>query len=197
MIRHETDTVTCPQGHTFGRDQLSVRDGQFVCPVCDGTQWATPRAGAPWSSAAMRAPIAVLVVSLVLTFAETVCTLGVGAAYAGDHIGGSNWLVVGSAVTFVGIALSVGGLVRIGLELGSRQWRRSTLVAPLAVVAAGQAVVCAGALLAIGLNAAFVSGNTVAAGWQLTDQIFSALAAGALAAAIGMAAASLRRPDPR
>lgn len=197
MIQHEADTVTCPQGHTFGRAQLTVRDGQFVCPVCEGMHWAPPRLGAPWSAAAMRAPIMVLVVSLVLTFAETVCTLGVGAAYAGDHIGGSNWLVVGSVVTFVGIALSIGGLVRVALELGSRQWRRSSLVAPLAVVAAGQAVVCGGALLAIGLNAAFVSGSTVAAGWQLADQIFSALAAGALAAAIGMAAASLRRPDPR
>jgi hypothetical protein len=45
--------VTCPVGHTFPKEQLTIRDGQHICPICDQIQWATPCPQKTWTRLAL------------------------------------------------------------------------------------------------------------------------------------------------
>lgn len=186
-------TLTCPSGHTFPYEQLTVRDGLSVCPICDRAEWAKPRP--MWSPRLLANPV-VLVAFAVLVFGiEAMSGIGIGLDYRNLHIAGAGWLVAGSAVIIAGVIVVIVGLMRLAARLRSRRWVRTMLTVPLAIVALGTAVVAVGDLAELGLNIGFVNASDPGAGWQITAQVFDILFFAGLAAAIGWAAALTRRPD--
>src|SRR5579872_2353008 len=121
-------TLTCPQGHTFPYEQLTVRDGLSVCPICDRMAWAPPRA--TWSRRLLSDPLFLLAAAGVMFLVEGISGIGIGAAYSNAHIGGAGWLIAGSTFSVVGIALVIAGLVRSALAVRSGRWTRALLVMP-------------------------------------------------------------------
>lgn len=188
--------VTCPGGHTFPSEQLTTRDGLAVCPVCDRIPWAAPQGPRSWSRALLANPLLLVTAGIVLFFVETISGVALGTIYQNQHVGGAGWLTAGAAVSLVGVALLAGGVVRIVLALRSHTWTRSTLSAPLLVLAAGVAVLALGDFLELGLNIAFLNSSGVGATWQLVGQIFDALFFGAIAGALAWVAILARRSDP-
>lgn len=196
MTQTTPSTVTCPGGHTFPSEQLTTRDGLAVCPVCDRMPWAGPQATRPWSRALLAGPLLLVLAAVVMFLVETISGVGIGATYQDQHVGGAGWLTAGAAVSLPGIILLGVGLVRIVLALRSNSWSRTTLSAPLFVLAAGLALLTVGDLLTLGLNIAFVNQSGIGATWQLVGQIFDALFFGGIAGAVAWAGVLARRPDP-
>jgi|HubBroStandDraft_1064217.scaffolds.fasta_scaffold31997_4 hypothetical protein len=194
MTQTTPSTMTCPSGHTFPAEQLTTRDGLAVCPVCDRMPWA-PQGPRPWSRALLANPLLLVAFGIVMFLVETISGVVLGTIYANQHIGGSDWLTAGSAVSLVGVALLAVGVWRIIVALRSPAWSRASLSAPLLVLAAGLAVLAIGDVVELGLNIAFVNQSGVGATWQLVGQIFDALFFGAIAGAIAWMGMLARRPD--
>jgi hypothetical protein len=188
--------VTCPLGHTFPEEQLSVRDSQNVCPVCDRTTWAEPRARRPWSRHLLTYPLIVVIAAAVMLLVETISGIAIGTTYDSQHVGGAAWLTAGSAVSVVGIGLLITGVVLVTRAVRSRSWTRSLLSAPLIFMAAGAAVLAIGDLVELGLNISFLNASSPAAVWQLVAGIFDALFFGGLSVALSWVGLLARRPDP-
>lgn len=188
--------LTCPVGHTFPYEQLTVRDGQNVCPVCDQTQWATPRRARPWSRTLLRNPLLLLMGAIVLFLVETISAIGIGATYTNENVGGAAWLIAGSAVSAFGTVLLVAGVARVFFALRSQSWTRALLSMPLLILAGGAALLTVGDLLGLGLNIAFLNASNPGATWQLVGAIFDALFFGGLAGALAWVGLLARRPDP-
>jgi hypothetical protein len=188
--------VTCPQGHNFPQEQLTVRDGQNVCPVCDRTTWAEPRARRSWSRHLLTLPLIVVIAAVVMLLVETISGIGIGTTYQSQHIGGAAWLTAGSAVSVVGIGLLIAGVVLATRAVRSRSWTRSLLAAPLLVMAGGAAVLAIGDLVDLGLNLSFLNSSSPGATWQLVAGIFDALFFGGLAVALSWVGLLAKRSDP-
>lgn len=180
MTTTPPDTVTCPYGHTFPRSQLTVRAGQYVCPVCDSAPWATPRAPREWSRTLLRAPLVLLVVATLLEVGLQVTTVGLGVVYADQNLGGSGWLLVNAALSVVGMAAVVVGVLALLQPLALGGWTRHRLFAPLVVIGAGLALSGVGGLFGIGLNLSLLTISSPGAGWQLAGQVLDALSSLAL-----------------
>lgn len=187
-------TVTCPQGHTFPAEQLSIRDGLSVCPICDRVEWAAPRT--TWSRRLLSEPLILLVVAAVMFLVEGISGIGIGAAYQNARVDGAGWLVAGSALSIVGIALVIAGIVRLAMRVRSTSWTRSMLAVPFLLIAIGAAMLAVGDGLDLGLNIAFVNASQPGAGWQLAGQVFDTLFFAGLASAAAWFAALVKRPDP-
>lgn len=196
MSQTAPGSVTCPLGHTFPQEQLTVRDGQNVCPVCDRTTWATPRARPPWSRHLLRYPLIVVIAAVVMLLVETISGIAIGTTYGNQHIGGAAWLTAGSAVSVVGIGLLITGVVLVIRAVRSRSWTRSLLAAPLLFMAGGAAVLAIGDLVELGLNVSFLNTSSPGADWQLVAGIFDALFFGGLAVALGWVGLLAKRSDP-
>jgi hypothetical protein len=140
MSQTAPTSLTCPAGHAFPYEQLTTRDGLNVCPVCDRTQWASPRTTRPWSRLRLTNPLLVLVGAIVMLLVETISAIGIGTTYDSQHVGGAAWLIAGSAVSLVGVVVVGVGIVRIAVALRSQSWSRAMLSVPLLVVAGGAAV---------------------------------------------------------
>ena len=195
MTQTTPSTMTCPGGHTFPAEQLTTRDGLAVCPVCDRMPWA-PQGPKPWSRALLANPLLLVAAGIVMFFVETISGVALGTIYAGQQVGGADWLTAGSAVSLVGIVLLAVGVWRIIAALRSATWSRASLSAPLLVLAAGLAVLVMGDVVELGLNIAFVNASGVGANWQLVGQIFDALFFGTIAGAFAWVGMLARHPDP-
>jgi hypothetical protein len=189
-----SQTLTCPAGHTFPREQLTYREGLSVCPICDRVEWAVPRP--TWSRRLLAPPLALLVGAAVMFLVEAISGIGIGADYQHIHVSGAGWLVAGSAVAVAGVAVAIVGIIRLATTLRSQRWVRSALAVPLAVIAVGAAILAVGDVVDLGLNIAFVNASDPGAGWQVAAQVFDTLFFAGLAAALFWAAALTRRPDP-
>lgn len=187
-------TLTCPQGHTFPYEQLTIRGGLSVCPVCDQMRWAPPQP--TWSRGVLGRPVLLLVGGVAMFLVEAISGIEIGSAYGSQNVSGAGWLVAGETVTLVALVLVAVGLVYLVMALRSTNWSRRLLSAPLLLIAGGAAMVVVGDLLDLGLNVAFVHASAPAAGWQLAGELFDGLFFAALAFATGWAALLLRRPDP-
>jgi hypothetical protein len=187
-------TLTCPQGHTFPYEQLTVRDGLSVCPICDRMEWAPPKA--TWSRRLLSEPLILLAAAAVMFLIEAISGIGVGAAYSNMQIGGSGWLVAGSALSVIGIVLVVAGIVRLAMVVRSTNWTRPMLAAPFVLIAIGAALLTVGDGLDLGLNVAFLNASQPAAGWQLTGQVFDTLFFAGVAGAATWFASLVQRRDP-
>jgi hypothetical protein len=188
--------VTCPLGHAFPEEQLTVRDDQNVCPVCDRTTWAEPRARPPWSRHLLTYPLIVVIAAAVMLLVETISGIAIGTTYDSQHVGGAAWLTAGSAVSVVGIGLLITGVVLVTRAVRSRSWTRSLLSAPLIFIAAGAAVLAIGDLVELGLNISFLNASSPAAVWQLVAGIFDALFFAGLSVALSWVGLLAKRPDP-
>src|SRR5579863_6741364 len=188
--------ITCPVGHTFAYEQLTTRDGQAVCPVCDRMPWASPRAGRPWSRRLLTSPLIILLGALVMFFVETVSGVGIGVTYQNQHVGGAGWLIAGSAVGLLGLVVLGLGVARIIVALRSDSWSRALLAVPLLLVAIGLALLAVGDLFELGLNIAFLNASEPGATWELVAQIFDVLLFVGVAAAVAQVGLLARRPDP-
>lgn len=189
-------SMTCPLGHTFPQEQLTVRNGQNVCPVCDQADWAAPKAARPWSRSLLTNPLLVVLLAIVMLLVETISGIGIGTTYQNQHVGGAGWLTAGSAVSVFGIGLLIAGVVRMIVALRSRSWTRALLSAPLILIAAGAAVLAIGDLLELGLNIAFLNASSPGATWQLVGAIFDSLFFGGLAVGLAWVGLVARRSDP-
>lgn len=188
-------TLTCPAGHSFPYEQLTIRNGLSVCPICEQRGWASPRT-TTWSRSLLVAPFLLLVLTLVMFFVEAISGIGIGSVYQNQRIGGSGWLTAGSAVSVVGIGVIVAGVLRLIMVLRRQSWGRSLLSIPLLVMAIGAAILAIGDLVELGLNIAFVNASDPGSGWQLFGQVFDTLFFIGLAAVLAWCSALSRRPDP-
>src|ERR1700728_1243882 len=177
-------SLTCPAGHTFPDDQLTTRDGLYVCPVCDQAAPARTESASAWSRALLANPLLLLLGAIVMFLVEMVTGIGIGTTYQTQHVGGAVWLTVGSAVSLFGTVLLGVGIVRIAAALRSRSWSRSILSVPLLVVASGVAVLALGDALEVGLNVAFLNASDPGAAWQLAAQILDTLFFAGIAGAL-------------
>src|ERR1035441_1992980 len=109
MSQTTTGSVTCPLGHTFPQEQLTVRNGQNVCPICDQTNWAAPKGARPWSRRLLTSPLLVVLGAIVMLLVETISGIGIGTTYQNQHVGGAGWLTAGSAVSVFGVGLLIAG----------------------------------------------------------------------------------------
>jgi hypothetical protein len=187
-------TLTCPQGHTFPYEQLTLRDGLSVCPICDRMEWASPRA--TWSRRLLADPLVLLAAAALMFLVEAICGIGIGTTYSNVHVGGAGWLVAGSAVILVGIAVVIVGVVRAVMAVRSARWARSSLAAPFLLIALGAALIAIGDGLELGLAVAFLNASNPGAGWQLASQIFDTLFYAGIAGAAAWLATLVQRRDP-
>lgn len=187
-------TLTCPQGHTFPYEQLTLRDGLSVCPICDRMDWAAPRA--TWSRRLLADPLILLAAAALMFLVEAICGIGIGTAYSNAHVGGAGWLVAGSALSLVGIAVVIAGIVRAAMVVRSARWTRSALAVPFLLIAVGAALVAVGDGLELGLAVAFLNASNPGAGWQLAGQIFDTLFFAGIAGAAAWVATLVQRRDP-
>jgi|SRR5580658_299690 hypothetical protein len=196
MSQSPPSFVTCPVGHTFAYEQLTTRDGQAVCPVCDRMPWASPRVGRPWSRRLLTSPLIVLLAAIVMFVVETVGGVAIGTTYENEHVGGAGWLISGSAVSLLGLVVLGFGVARIIVALRSDSWSRAVISVPLLVAAGGLALLAVGDLFELGLNIAFVNAAEPAATWQLVAQIFDVLFFVGVASAVAQVGFLARHPDP-
>jgi hypothetical protein len=187
--------LTCPAGHSFPYEQLTTRDGLNVCPVCDRARWTPAQNARPWSRNLLTTPMLLLIGAIVMFLVEMVSSIAVGATYSNDHVGGSGWLVAGSAVSVIGIGLLVTGVARSFIALRSNAWTRSLLSVPLLVLAGGAALLAIGDLLGWGLNIAFLNASNPGATWQLVGTIFDTLFFAGLAGVLAWVGLLVRHPD--
>ena len=180
----EGDFLTCPVGHRFPREHLTIRNGQFVCPICDRTPWATAAPRRPWERVQLREPLMVVLLATVMLLAEMVSLIGLAASYSNAGVGGSTWLIVGATFSLVGAATAAVGVLLVIGVIRSAQWARRLLSTPLAVIGVGSALLAIGDLVAIGFNVSILNTGSPGAGWELTSTIFDALYFGALAGAL-------------
>jgi hypothetical protein len=196
MTETTPSSLTCPAGHTFPYDQLTTRDGLYVCPVCDRGSWATSGTRRTWSRGLLAGPLILLLAAIVMFLVENVSGIGIGTTYQNERVGGAGWLTAGSAVSLLGILLLAVGIIRIIVSLRSHSWSRSMISVPLLVLAAGAAILALGDAIELGLNIAFLNTSDPGAGWQLAAQIFDTLFFAGLAGALGWTGLLARHPDP-
>jgi len=194
-VASEDPFVTCPFGHRFPREQLTVRNGQFVCPVCDRSSWATPAARTTWSRSLLRNPLLLLLAAIAMLLAEMITLMGLAATYSSHpFIGGSAWFIAGTAFNLIGVVgTGVGVILLIG-QLRSPSWSRAVLSVPLLVLAGGAALLSLGDFIGIGFSVANI--DNIGGTWQLLASIFEALFYAGLAGALGWAGLLVRSPDP-
>lgn len=180
MPQQSPDTVTCPYGHTFPSSQLTVRNGQYVCPVCEGAQWANPRAQRPWSRSLLQPPFLLLAAAIVLEVGLQVTTIGLGAEYANQNLGGSGWLIANGVLSLLGTAAILVGVFALIPPVRAGEWLRRRLFLPLFLIGLGLVVSGIGGLFGIGLNLALLDVSSPGAGWQLAGQLLDALSSLAL-----------------
>jgi len=186
-------TLTCPAGHTFAYEQLTIRDGLSVCPVCDQTRRASPPA--TWSRSLLVYPLLLLVATLVMLFVENISGVGLGATYQDQHVSGAGWLTAGSIVSLVGVAVVVSGLLRLATSLRTEGWTRARLSLPFFVMAAGAGLLVVGDLVQLGLNIALVHTSQPGSAWELFGQIFDALFFSGIAGVLAWMGALTKRRE--
>lgn len=159
-----------------------MRNGQYVCPVCEGAQWATPRAQRPWSRSLLQAPFVLLAAAIVLEVGLQITTIGLGAVYANQNLGGSGWLIVNGVLSLIGTAAILVGVIALIPSVRAGAWLRRRLFVPLLLIGIGLVLSGIGGLFGIGLNLALLDVSSPGATWQLAGQLLDALSSLALGA---------------
>ncbi|MHB1445018.1 MAG: hypothetical protein ACYCZV_05070 [Acidimicrobiales bacterium] len=91
-------TDVCPNGHVLSVDQVIVRNGHKVCPVCEAQAkiWANPapRPPAYWSRRTLRVPLALIAAAFFVGALSAAFDIATAASYVTNHLPGA-----GSSVT--------------------------------------------------------------------------------------------------
>ena len=117
-------TETCPRGHILTADQVLLRDGMKVCPVCEqeATAWASPAQPRPrfWTRHLLRVPLMIVAAGLLALAISSAVDIAGNAAFVGRDLPGATAELVGSIfATLAQLALAgaVGWIAwAVGLE---------------------------------------------------------------------------------
>ena len=174
MTDSMTNQITCPLGHRFPRDQLTIREGQYVCPVCERMDWAAPTSKRRWSRSMLRTPLVLLVIVLGVYVLEQACLIGLGTSYLNEKADGAGWLVIQAVVTIVGIIVIGAGVARMATLMSSDRFDQPDLAPAFFTIGIGASLFALGDLCGLGFDANLVNAAVQGAGWQLAAQIFDA-----------------------
>ncbi len=116
-------TVICPRGHELQSDQVAVRDGYRVCPVCESeTPWAEgPSRPLPWSRKLLRAPLMVLAAGLLVGAVAGAFHVAESISYVDNHLPGATASLIGSIVDMLGSLILATGVAWVATLVGSRE----------------------------------------------------------------------------
>lgn len=87
-------TDVCPNGHVLTTDQVIIRNGHKVCPICEAQAqaWAPAlpaRQPVYWTRQALRIPLIIVAVALVAEAASSASGISTAASYLSNHLPGS------------------------------------------------------------------------------------------------------------
>jgi len=107
-------TDVCPNGHVVPVEQIAIRNGHKVCPVCEAQAraWSAPTARPPlrWNRKILRIPLAVVAAAFFVGGLSSAFDIATAASYVSNHLPGS-----GSSV-----ASAIFGLVsQLGVAVGA------------------------------------------------------------------------------
>lgn len=88
-------TDVCPNGHVLGVDQVIIRDGHKVCPVCEQQAhvWTPPPAPRPpvyWSRKSLRFPLALIAAAFLAEAVSSLLGIASAASYVSNHLTGAS-----------------------------------------------------------------------------------------------------------
>lgn len=116
-------TETCPRGHFVATEQIVVRDGQKVCPVCEAeAPWATLPTKRPvfWSRHQLRLPLIAAAVALFGWGIGGAFGIAAAAAQLSHDYPGATANLIGSifgALALFALAAAVGWIAYlVGLD---------------------------------------------------------------------------------
>ena len=93
-------TESCPRGHVLTAEQVVIRDGMKVCPVCEqeATAWASPVPPRPryWSRRLLRIPLAIVAAGLFGLAISSAFDIAGNAAFLSHDLPGSTAELLGS-----------------------------------------------------------------------------------------------------
>jgi len=105
-------TETCPRGHVLSVEQVVIRDGMKVCPLCEqeATAWASPAARPRvWSRRLLRWPLVVLAAAVFGLAISSAFDIASNGALMGHGIPGTLAQLIGSIfATMAELALAAG-----------------------------------------------------------------------------------------
>lgn len=114
-------TETCPRGHVLNIEQVVVRDGRKVCPICEqeAQGWAPQARRRFWSRQLLRLPLMVVAGGALGLAIGSAFGIAANASLTGD-VPGATAALVGSIFETLGeLALTVAaawGAYLLGLE---------------------------------------------------------------------------------
>jgi len=115
---------TCPRGHLLTAEQVVIRDGMKVCPVCEqeATAWASPVPPRPrfWTRRLLRLPLVVVAAGLFGLALSSAFDIAANAALLSRDVPGATAELIGSifaTLAQLGLAGAVGWIAyMVGLE---------------------------------------------------------------------------------
>ena len=91
-------TDVCPNGHVLSVDEVIIRHGHKVCPVCEqqATAWGNPAARPPsyWNRRTLRVPLALIAAAFFVAALSGAFDIATAASYVTNNLPGA-----GSSVT--------------------------------------------------------------------------------------------------
>jgi RsiW-degrading membrane proteinase PrsW (M82 family) len=113
----------CPNGHALAPEQVIIRNGHKVCPVCEQHSQAwlrPPQRPAFWRRQVLRIPLAVLAAAFLLGTISSAFGIATAASYVSHQLPGSGAQMVSSIFdTLSELAIAVGlgwAAYLVGLE---------------------------------------------------------------------------------
>ena len=106
-------TDVCPNGHVVPVEQIAIRNGHKVCPVCEAQAraWSAPAARPPlrWSRQILRVPLAVVAAAFFVGALSSAFDIATAASYVSNHLPGSGSSVASAIFNLVSeLGLAVG-----------------------------------------------------------------------------------------
>ena len=117
-------TDVCPNGHVVPVEQIAIRNGHKVCPVCEAQSraWSAPATRPPlrWRRKILRVPLALVAAAFFLGALSAAFDIATAASYVSNHLPGSGSTVASaifSLVSDLGLALGAGWVAYlVGLD---------------------------------------------------------------------------------
>ena len=117
-------TDRCPNGHVVPVEQIAIRNGHKVCPVCEAQAraWSAPVARPPqhWGRKLLRIPLALVAAAFFVGALGAAFDIATAASYVSNHLPGSGSTVASaifSLVSDLGLALGAGWVAYlVGLD---------------------------------------------------------------------------------
>lgn len=117
-------TETCPRGHVLAAEEIVIRDGMKVCPVCEqeATAWASPGPPRPrfWSRRLLRWPLVVLAAAVFVLAISSAFDIASNGALMGRDLPGATASLISSVfatIAELALAAGVGWIAyNVGLE---------------------------------------------------------------------------------